>query len=61
MTLLKDYLNEWTTFEDERFHLLKKLDSSIMKAMLKNNIPLNEVKNPLEIIALYAKKNLLQK
>lgn len=47
MTLLKDYLNEWTTFEDERFHLLKKLDSSIMKAMLKNNIPLNEVKKSI--------------
>ena len=44
MTLLKDYLNQWATFEDERLYLLKKLDSSIMKAMLKNNIPLDEVK-----------------
>ena len=47
MTLLKDYLNQWTTFEDERLYLLKKLDSSIMKAMLKNNIPLDEVKKSI--------------
>lgn len=59
MTLLKDYLNQWATFEDERLYLLKKLDSSIMKAMLKNNIPLDEVKNPLEIIVAFARENLL--
>lgn len=47
MTLLKDYLNQWATFEDERLYLLKKLDSSIMKAMLKNNIPLDEVKKSI--------------
>lgn len=58
MTLLKDYLNQWATFEDERLYLLKKLDSSIMKAMLKNNIPLDEV-NPLEIIVAFARENLL--
>ena len=47
MTLLKDYLNQWATFEDERLYLLKKLDSSIMKTMLKNNIPLDEVKKSI--------------
>lgn len=51
MTLLKDYLNQWATFEDERLYLLKKLDSSIMKTMLKNNIPLDEVKKSINTSA----------
>ena len=47
MTLVKDYLILWNKYQNEREHILKKFDYSIISSMLKENVALSEVKKQI--------------
>lgn len=47
MTLLKEYLILWNRCQNEREHILKTFDYSIISSMLKDNISLSEVKKQI--------------